>query len=198
VCRLASFVVTREKVLWHPSDDSHEKIIEYHHLDDKRESDFVRVEMVPPDGDYFKPFSEWEFCIDQPTKPSWFSKKTEEEMVRAELPKWRKKRQFFYDAMEFVNTIKVVPYLSGKGKILKAWKVFDTRAAAGAAAGAAARAAARAAAGDAALLSRCIVVSDKLDKKYMAHALARWDVWKRGYGLLCDVNGVFYVYRRVR
>jgi hypothetical protein len=236
MCRLASFIVTREKVLWHPSDDSHEKIIAYHHLDDKRKSDFVRVEMVPPNGDYFKPFTEWEFCIDQPTKPEWFSKKTEEEMVRAELPKWRKKRQFFYDAMEFVATIKDVPFFSGKGKILKAWKVFDTRAAAYAAACAAAddaaydaayaaaydaaydaaRAAAyaaacaaaydaaRAAAYDAAydaaraasLLARCIVVADKLGKKYMEHAKARWSVWQKGYGLLCDVGGVFYVYRK--
>jgi hypothetical protein len=210
MCRLASFIVTREKVLWHPSDDSHEKIIAYHHLDDKRKSDFVRIEMVPPNRDYFKP------CIDQQTKPEWFSNKTEEEMVRAELPKWRKKRKFFYDAMEFVATIKDVPFFSGKGKILKAWKVFDTRdaaydaardaaddaaydaarAAARAAAYAAAYDAARDASGDAALLARCIVVADKLDKKYMEHAKARWSVWQKGYGLLCDVGGVFYVYRK--
>jgi hypothetical protein len=204
MCRLASFVVTREKVLWHPSDDSHEKIISHYHLDDKRESNFVRVEMVPPNGDYFKPFSEWKFCIDQDKIPEWFSKKVEEDMVRAELPKWKKKRQFFYDAMEFVKTIKDVPYFSGKGKILKAWKVFPTRAAARDAAGAAAQAAAADAAGDATwdvagdaeVLSQCIIVADRLDLKHMKHARARWDVWQRGYGLLCDVNGVLYVYKK--
>jgi hypothetical protein len=240
MCRLASFIVTREKVLWHPSDDSHEAIIKYHKMDDGIRSSLVRVEMTPPNMDYSKPLKEWEFTIDQPDKPSWFSAKTEEEMVRAELPKWRKKRQFFFDAMDFVTTIKDVPWFSGKGKALKAWKVFDTRDAAGDAAGAAARAsawasawdaardaawdAARAAAGaaagdaawaaawasawaaardaagdaagDAALLSRCIIVADKLDKKYMDHARARWSVWQKGYGLLCDVNGVFYVYRK--
>jgi hypothetical protein len=31
----------------------------------------------------------------------------------------------------------------------------------------------------------------------MKHARARWDVWQRGFGLLCDVNGVFYVYRKL-
>ncbi len=30
--------------------------------------------------------------------------------------------------------------------------------------------------------------------KYLAHAKARWEVWQKGYALLCDVNGVLYVY----
>jgi hypothetical protein len=213
MCRLASFVVTRERVYWHPSDDGHETIIKHFHLDDDGgRSNFVRVELTPPDMDYTKPFKEWEFSIDQPDKPSWFSAKTEEEMVRAELPKWRKKRQFFFDAIDFVQTIKDVRYFSGKGKTLKAWKVFPIRAAAwvaardaaGDAAWVAARdaawdaagAAAWAAARDAALLSRCTVVADKLDKKYMDHARARWSVWQKGYGLMCDIGGVFYVYRK--
>ena len=35
-----------------------------------------------------------------------------------------------------------------------------------------------------------------VDQKHIDHINARWDVWKRGYGLLCDVDGVLYVYRR--
>jgi hypothetical protein len=236
MCRLASFVVTREKVLWHPSDDSHEKIIQFYHLDDRRESDLVRVEMVPPGMDYSKSLKSWEFVVDQPTRPEWFSAKTEEEMVRAELPKWKKARPWFFEAIDFVSTIKDVPWFKATKRPLKAWKVFPTRYAAWDAAGDAAgdaawdaawdaagdaardaaRYAARYAAWDAAryaawdaardaawdaaraaaVLSRCIVVADKLDKKHMKHALARWEVWKRGYGLLCDVDGVLYVYRK--
>ena len=138
MCRLASFIVTREKVLWHPSDDSHEKIIQFHHLDDKRESDLVRVEMVPPNMDYSKPLKSWKFVVDQPSRPEWFSAKTEEEMVRAELPKWKKERGFFFDAMDFVATIKKVPWFKTTKKPLKAWKVFPTRDAAWASAGASA------------------------------------------------------------
>jgi len=47
---------------------------------------------------------------------------------------------------------------------------------------------------DAALLASCLVVEDKIDKKHLQHARARWRVWEKGYGLLCDINGTFYVY----
>ena len=53
------------------------------------------------------------------------------------------------------------------------------------------------AAWDAELFSRFILVKDlkfKDKEKHQAHVNARWDVWKRGYGLLCDVDGVLYVY----
>lgn len=36
-----------------------------------------------------------------------------------------------------------------------------------------------------------------LDPKHIKHAEARWAVWQAGYGLLCDVSGVLYVYRRI-
>ena len=50
---------------------------------------------------------------------------------------------------------------------------------------------------DFSLQARMIVVSD-LDypgkEKHEAHVLSRIEVWQKGYGLLCDVNGVLYVY----
>jgi hypothetical protein len=68
-------------------------------------------------------------------------------------------------------------------------------AAARAAAWAAAGDAARDAAGDAELLG-CTLVCDglPLDQKHINHAKARWRVWEKGYALLCDVDGVLYVY----
>jgi hypothetical protein len=247
MCKLASFVVTRERVLWHPESDSHEKIIEKFKLDD-RNPDFVRVELTPIGADYLKPVKEWEYRVDQRDTPLWYNAKNAEESVRHELTKWRKRRQWFFDAMDFVATIEDTPWFGVKRKPLKTWRVFDSRAAArdaawaaagaaardaawaaaqdaagdaardaardaavdaawaaaraaaGASAGDAARDAAWAAAGDAAwaaaLLARCLVVADKLDKKYMDHAVARWNVWKYGYGLLCDIDGVLYVYRK--
>ena len=57
--------------------------------------------------------------------------------------------------------------------------------------------AASGAAWDTALIARFIVVEDlefKDKEKHLAHAQARWEVWKKGYGLLCDVDGVLYVY----
>lgn len=50
---------------------------------------------------------------------------------------------------------------------------------------------------DAALYSYYILASDleiKDKEKHLEHVKARWEVWQKGYGLLCDVDGVLYVY----
>jgi hypothetical protein len=64
-------------------------------------------------------------------------------------------------------------------------------AAAGDAAWAAARDAAWAAAWDAAI---SICPEGTIDQKHINYMAARMEVWKRGYALLCDVDGVLYVY----
>jgi hypothetical protein len=33
-----------------------------------------------------------------------------------------------------------------------------------------------------------------MDPKHIAHVNARMEVWRKGYGLYCDVNGVLYCY----
>lgn len=50
--------------------------------------------------------------------------------------------------------------------------------------------------GDAGLLARCLIAEDMIDPKHLDHAMARWRVWESGYGLLCDVGGVLYVYEK--
>ena len=104
-----------------------------------------------------------------------------------------------------------VPFFKPDGKPKKEWKMFygDTWDAARGAAWDAARDAARDAAWDAAwdaardaargaaLISDYLITSDldfKDKAKHLAHAKARWEVWQKGYGLLCDVDGVLYVY----
>jgi len=44
------------------------------------------------------------------------------------------------------------------------------------------------------LLARCLLAGKAIDGKHLAHARARWEVWERGYGLRCDVNGKLYTY----
>lgn len=66
-------------------------------------------------------------------------------------------------------------------------------AAAWAAARDAAWAAAQDAAWDAALLCICRLAPG-LDPKHLAHAETRMEVWRRGWALLCDVDGKLYVY----
>lgn len=67
--------------------------------------------------------------------------------------------------------------------------------AARAAAGDAARAATETAAEAAELMARVLCCAGtNLDPKHQAFAEAQWRVWQKGYALLCDVDGVLYVY----
>ena len=59
----------------------------------------------------------------------------------------------------------------------------------------AARDAAWDAARDAALWARVLVCEGlPISQQHVDHAEARMNVWRKGYGLYCDVNGVLYVY----
>ena len=104
-------------------------------------------------------------------------------------PKW------WTDCEGWVATLKNIAWLKPDGKPKKEWKVFETRDAARAAAGAAAWDAAW----DAALYARSeFVCKDlKIEARHRTHIRARMEVWQKGYGLYCDVNGVLYVYEKV-
>ena len=62
----------------------------------------------------------------------------------------------------------------------------------------AARGAVRTAACDAALYA-CILICDGLPlaQEHIDHIRKRWSVWQAGYGVLCDIDGELYCYRRV-
>lgn len=52
---------------------------------------------------------------------------------------------------------------------------------------------------DAVLFVCVLYVCDGLDidEKHREHAKLRMDVWKHGYGVYCDVDGVLYCYKRI-
>ena len=60
---------------------------------------------------------------------------------------------------------------------------------------AAARSVFRSAAWDAAAVAEARAVN--LKGKHRKHLEDRMEVWRRGYGLLCDVNGILYVYETI-
>ena len=56
--------------------------------------------------------------------------------------------------------------------------------------------AAKDAVGDAAVFARMLVCLDlNIEFKHLAHLNARMEVWRKGYGLYCEVDGVLYVYK---
>ena len=88
MCKFASFVLTKDKVLWVPDNDSHEEIISKHnlHADGARGTNILRVEITPSDTQTeFTDYASWVYRIDQDTRPSWFDAEYDEKRVREEL-----------------------------------------------------------------------------------------------------------------
>ncbi len=96
MCQFASFILTKEKVFWGPTD-SHEEIIKYHNLnqDGVRGPNIVRIEILPPamtQEGLSSPLEEWQYGVDQDRTPDWYSAKDGEARCRAELPSLLKER----------------------------------------------------------------------------------------------------------
>jgi hypothetical protein len=221
MCKYASFVLTKDKVFWSNKTESHEEIIREFDLCEtdstKTRINILRVECSPDKcwGD----LSKWIYKVDQDIRPEWFEPQECEARTRKALKEkiGKKLLKNFKLLDEFLTEINTTKWLKQHGKIKKEWKYFEgitwdaargaagdaARGAAGGAAGDAAwdaawdaaRDAARDAAWDAALMARYVICTDlKIDPKHIKHVNDRWEVWKRGYALLCDINGVLYVY----
>ena len=127
MCRAASFIVTREyKVFFHPTQDSHQQIIDYHKLHEgNNRINFVPVEITPPNNNFSLPFKKWEFATDLTETPDWYDKAKAEKAVRAELPEWFKKLDGarLQEAFKPINPLKIkAKKLSKKHKLaLKEW-----------------------------------------------------------------------------
>jgi len=210
VCEFASFVLTKDRVFWSDKTDSHERLIRDNELiaDGPRGPNVLRVEICP--GEWGKPGT-WQYRIDQDRMPEWYDAQADEARARTALRK-RLAQPHWRAVTKFIREIPTLPWGKPDGRPLKAWRVFHgqdlaaaraaARAAAGAAAWDAARdaawaaagAAARAAARDAALYAGHLIAGEGFDQKHADHIVARWRVWQKGYCLLCDVDGVLYVY----
>jgi hypothetical protein len=73
MCEPASFVLTKDRVFWSMTSDSHEDIIEEHglHADGVGGPNIVRVEITPPENRFDAPADEWTFRVDQEDYPEW-------------------------------------------------------------------------------------------------------------------------------
>ena len=157
------------------------------------------------------------------TKESWEGNKVA--VSKARLLKEVRHPKWWTDIEGWCKTLKEISWLKPDGKPKKEWKLFPTRAAALAAAGAAARdaagaaardaagaaawaadraaardaagAAARDAARDAQVYGYATVAEWNFKSKHKIHIKKRMEVWQKGYGLLCDVNGVLYCYEKI-
>ena len=119
MCNMASFVITRTKVLWSIRSDSHEDIIAMYHLrNDMHGDDFVRSELHPPDYDYRLPVDQWIYVTDQDSTPDWYDPRDAEIAVRAEMSRWCE--------VKIINDPKVkINIEDGMNRIILAGKVIQ-------------------------------------------------------------------------
>lgn len=77
MCKFKSMIVLKNKVVLAPDgNESHSDLLESLGIEDTTENamrKFVRVELVPPDGNKAKDVSEWKFNIDQDITPDWYN-----------------------------------------------------------------------------------------------------------------------------
>ena len=88
MCQLASFVLTKEKVLWLPDSESHSEIIRRFEIHESGTHglNVVKVEILPPDGVIsLDNLDEWKLTFDQDQFPKWHDAEESARRARAKL-----------------------------------------------------------------------------------------------------------------
>jgi len=202
MCEFWSALVCRDgKIVFDGNDSSHEAALKKTKWKDDKlaDRDFVRIEITPP-AKLSDDLGEWKFKVDEEgTLPVWYVDSQEKhreaayKALRAYLDEFN-----WPEVCDFVSSLQRINWMKPDGRPLKSWKLFEAETwdAARAAARDAARDAAWDAAGAAAWAAACRIVKDKLDRKHIKHVEARMQVWRKGYALLCDVDGTLFVYAK--
>lgn len=193
MCNWMSMLIDRNGKVWHDGNTtSHEELVKQSGWkDDKLENrDFVRIEIsLKDESNFTAKKSGWKYKVDEKgTLPNWY-KKNEKSMENKCWKVWEKeiKRCNIAKVEEFIKSFKKMKWFKPDGKPKKEWKMFYGKD----------WDASRYASYDAALMAGLIILgkdAKKMKKEHVKHIKGRWEVWTKGYGLYCDVNGVLYVY----
>ncbi len=94
MCQIKSGIVLKNSVYCPLDTDSHEEMLKELKLNDTTDKpDFVRVEIVPKDGNIFNhTLDNWVLRVDQDFKPDWFSERFALVEMQKELQVWWKER----------------------------------------------------------------------------------------------------------
>lgn len=102
MCCPASFVLTKSRVFWSMTTDSHTKIIAEHglHEDGAHGVNVVKVEISPADGQLDSDPGTWVYKLDQDFRPDWYDAEVCERRARVALKDWVAKRVVASDLSE--------------------------------------------------------------------------------------------------
>ena len=90
MCRFKSAICLKDRVFV-PDYDSHNKMLEELHIKDDfahAGKVFVRVELVPEDGDKTTDVDEWKLNVDQDVLPDWWDKNDYLPRIKAAVKAW--------------------------------------------------------------------------------------------------------------
>ena len=90
MCQFKSAICLKDRVFV-PDYDSHNKMLEELHIKDDfahASKVFVRVELVPEDGDITSDVDEWELNVDQDVLPDWWDEKDCLPRIKAAVKSW--------------------------------------------------------------------------------------------------------------
>jgi len=193
MCNWMSMLIDRNGKVWHDGNTtSHEELVKQSGWKDDKlaNRDFVRIEIsLKDESNFTAKKSGWKYKVDEKgTLPNWY-KKNEKSMENKCWKVWEKeiKRCNIAKVEEFIKSFKKMKWFKPDGKPKKEWKMFYGKD----------WDASRYASYDAALMAGLIILgkdAKKMKKEHVKHIKGRWEVWTKGYGLYCDVNGVLYVY----
>ena len=98
MCQFKSALLLKDRVFV-PDYDSHDQMLkELGITDDYIHAckTFVRVELIPPDGNVASDPMGWKFRVDQDSdmRPDWFDENADEQRVKEEVAAWYKKHVF--------------------------------------------------------------------------------------------------------
>ena len=84
MCKFKSAIVLKSKIVCPLDKDSHSEILNDLGIkDDNSFPNFVRIEMIPIDGDVFNhDLSNWKLNVDQDFRPEWFDHETTERQFK--------------------------------------------------------------------------------------------------------------------
>ena len=105
MCNIKSAIVLKNKIYCPLDFDSHTEMLEKLGIKDTRMNpDFVRVEMIPADGDLFNhDLANWKLKVDQDFRPDWFCEGEVAESMKRYLGEFFDKRFIIDKTVDEVN-----------------------------------------------------------------------------------------------
>lgn len=79
MCEFKSGIILKDRVILSPEgNESHSDLLESMGIEDRTTNNvnakFVRVELIPPEGDCSKDINKWEYRVDQDFLPRWYER----------------------------------------------------------------------------------------------------------------------------